>query len=188
VLVLGIDCSLRNCGLVLGELNLQTYELTVKEVFLVETEKESSKQIRQNSDDLKRARETQRAIKQWEKKVDVVFAEIPTGSQSNRGAMSNGITLGILASIEKPLIQLQPTEVKKLTVGSKTASKDDMIEWAVAKHPEIKWLKRTVKGKVELLNKNEHIADATAIIEAGVYTEEFTRLVQIMESIKRSQE
>ena len=49
----------------------------------------------------------------------------------------------------------------------------EMIDWAVQRHPEINWLTRTVHGTTELLNKNEHIADAVITIYAALKTDQF---------------
>lgn len=71
-------------------------------------------------------------MKELEKDVNMVVVEVPVGSQSARSMASYGICIGILASITKPMIQVTPTEVKMATVGSKTASKQDMIDWATS--------------------------------------------------------
>ena len=66
-----------------------------------------------------------------------------------------------------------PTEVKKATVGTKTASKNDMSAWAFEKHPEAPWVLR--KGFP--LAKQEHMADAIAIIYAGMVTPAYSWLM-----------
>lgn len=99
--------------------------------------------------------------------------EIPVGSQSARSMASYGICIGVVASIDKPLIQVTPAEVKLVATGSKTASKDDMIKWATEMYPEGQWLTTNKKGVVSFVNKNEHMADAIAAMHAGVKTDQF---------------
>jgi hypothetical protein len=73
------------------------------------------------------------------------FAELPVGSQSSRAQTSYGICLGVLACINKPLIQLTPTEIKQHVGGKKDTSKAEIIEWAVSQQPNAPWLKKKLK-------------------------------------------
>ena len=105
-----------------------------------------------------------------------MFVEVPVGSQSARAMASYGVCIGLLAALsDKPLIEVTPTEVKLAAVGSKTASKQEMISWASDLYPHLNWIKS--RGKSELADKNEHIADAIGAIHAGILTDEFARLV-----------
>ena len=67
------------------------------------------------------------------------------------------------------LIEVSSLEVKKSSVGKKTASKEEMRQWAYEKWPDAPWLKHGGK----LVQKNEHLADALASVEAGIRTEQF---------------
>jgi Holliday junction resolvasome RuvABC endonuclease subunit len=171
--IMGIDPSLRNFGLALAHVDLDTMNVDVSVIKLVETEKGKLKNVRKSSDDLSRARLLHRALKTWQGVADMAVAEVPTGTQSASGAISNGICIGILASIEIPLIEVSPTEVKMATVGIKTATKSEMIEWAMKKHPKAQWLTRKLKGETVPMNDCEHLADAIAAIYAGLQTEQF---------------
>lgn len=179
-----LDPSLRNFGMVKGTIDLDSpnYDFTISEMLLAdsETDKATKKVVRKNSDDLVRAIKLNRALTAFISDVQMVFVEVPVGSQSARAMASYGICIGVLSSIRKPMIQLTPTEVKLAAVGTKTASKEEMIAWAVAAYPNAPWLTVKRKGKVELLAKNEHLADAVAAVHAGIVTDPFTQAIAIL--------
>ena len=95
-----------------------------------------------------------------------------------------GTTIGIYACIEGmldvPTIEVSPSETKMAAVGTKTASKQEMIAWATEKYPDAPW--RTARGKVggKPTLDNEHLADAIAIAEAGVKTPAFRQTIAIL--------
>lgn len=178
--VAGIDPALRNMGVALMTLDTDTMELALLDLKLFETEKMAGKTVRQNSDDLRRAKELVKGLDTVTKGCTLVFAEIPTGAQSARAALSFGIAIGVLASCPLPVIQVQPWETKLAAVGTKTASKQEMIEWAGETYPTGPWLRRKLKGESVLVDKNEHLADACAIVHAGIKTDEFQWLRSTM--------
>lgn len=175
--VLGIDPSLRNMGLAIMELDLESMKLNVSALTLARTERSKGKKVRVSSDDLRAAKEMCGALATAADGVAVGFAEVPSGAQSARGALSNGIAIGILASSPVPLIEVTPTEVKLATVGTKTASKEEMIEWAMEAYPDAPWLMRKHNGILKPIADNEHLADACAVVHAGIRTDDFKRLV-----------
>lgn len=171
--VVGLDPSFRNFGMAKGELNLTDGTFSLTEIALSETAPSAKKKVvRQNSVDLKDARIQHDALMAFVADAQLVFVEIPVGSQSANGMKSYGICVGILSALKKPLIQVTPTEVKMVT-GNKTASKAQMIKWATETYPEANWLTKTQKGKTSFIDKNEHIADSIAAIHAGCLTDEF---------------
>jgi len=171
--IVGIDPAIRNFGYAQAKLETVDNILKVHNVALVTTEKDTHKTIRRNSDDFRRAQHHTKALKRYCEGMHIAIAEFPTGTQSARGAMSNGIALGVLAGCPIALVQVMPDEVKMAAVGHKQAAKEEMIEWAVAKYPDLPWLKGKVKGKLQLIAANEHLADAVATIHAGILTEQF---------------
>lgn len=62
------------------------------------------------------------------------------------------------------------------TTGSKTSTKEEMIEWAVSQQPNAEWLQRGGK----LTKKNEHLADAYGAIVAGMQTDDFKSAMAIL--------
>lgn len=181
MLVACIDPSLRGFGMAKLDLDLKAMTFTrVVAMELVETEKETGKKVRQNSDDLRRSRQIVKAFHAFVKDVPVVFAEVPSGAQSARAALSFGISIGILAACPKPLIQVMPAETKLATVGTRTASKEEMIEWATEHFPDAPWFRHKHKGVMKLTDKNEHLADAVAIGHAGIVTDQFLQLLALL--------
>jgi Holliday junction resolvasome RuvABC endonuclease subunit len=174
--VAGLDPSLNNFGIVMADLDLQTERLEVYAMLLIETENDAGKQTRKNSDDIRRAKQLVEGMNHAVAHSAAAFCEVPVGSQSARAMASYGICVGVLASCRPPLIQVTPSEVKIAAINCKTASKEEMIEWAVRKHPEAKWLTRGGK----LVSKNEHLADALAAIYAGMRTPEWRSTLNII--------
>lgn len=184
--ILGIDPALNNVGLVLSEVDVNNMTVNITDMFLLKTENQSGKVVRKNSDDLRRANEIFEAVEDHCSRADIVMAEIPVGTQSARGAMSNGICVGVLASIKKPLIQVTPSEAKLVATGRKTATKAEMIEWATRMYPLAGWLQYKRGGKLLYTDSNEHLADAVAIIHAGIKTQQFRAALGMFNSMKTS--
>lgn len=193
LILCGIDPALSNFGFARASYDLATGEVTPLAVSLTSTETQAGKTVRKNSDDLRRCSETFVAMHEWIAGAAVIFAEVPTGSQSARGSFSNGSCVGILGSVgnipranyaQPRLIQLTPSEVKLAACGTKHATKDEMIEWATTKAPKLGWIKH--RGK--LTKANEHPADALASIYAGVKTDEFRNLVASLRMVLTGEE
>lgn len=171
--VLGIDAAFSNMGL--ARMSVESrggHIIDVESLCLVCTEGQHKKEVRKSSDDLRRARELHDALIRECGGTFLAMAEVPSGSQSSRASWSLGIAVGILAGCPVPVIQVSQLEVKLASVGKKTASKDEMIEWARSLYPHANWL--THRGK--LTKSNEHLADAIATVHAGVRTETFKLL------------
>lgn len=185
MLVVGIDPSLSNFGLAKGYYYRDENVFELDELKLVETspDNKNKKVVRKNSDDLTRAGKLFKATKAFIEDVDVVIAEVPVGSQSARSMASYGICVGILASLNIPIIQVTPQEVKVIATGSKTASKQDMIDWAYATYPKSNFIFHTRNGQQILSNKNEHLADAIATIHAGIASDTFQQLLKFQRSV-----
>lgn len=178
--VIGIDPSLRNFGYAKADLNIDTMQLTNMDLILVSTQPGANKKtVRQNSDDIRSAKEQSDEMHRHAKGAQIAFVEVPVGSQSARAMASYGICCGILGGITQPMIQLNPSEVKMAAVGSKTATKEEMIEWAVALYPDAPWLRSG--GRV--IARNEHLADACGAIHAGLLTADFQAVIRMFTSV-----
>lgn len=185
--VVGVDPALRNFGIVLADLDMETLEFKVTDMRLVKSEgadKKTRKAVRKNSDDLNRAKLLREGFTEACKDAAMAFVEVPVGSQSARAMASYGICIGVLAACPIPMIQLTPTEVKIALANEKTATKEEMIEAAVKAHPYAKWLTRKVKGELQLLADNEHLADAVGAIAAGLKTDEFKAATAFLRMLK----
>lgn len=191
--VAGIDPSLRNTGLAKGVYDTVSEKLQITSLFLAETDKQSGKQVRVNSDDLRRGSIVASAIHYWLQGCAVAFAEIPSGAQSANAAKALGIATGVLSTVgvigpfKGRLVQVMPQEVKKLATGSKVADKNEMVDWAVRNWPDAGWLRKGKGNTGDLVKKNEHLADACAAIHAGIQTDEFKQLVQALSAIQAGQ-
>lgn len=181
--IVSFDPALSNFGIAQMTYDWNTGKLALDNLILVQTEGSKHKTVRKNSDDLERARQLHRGMIAACEGATVAIAEIPTGTQSARGAMSNGIALGVLASCPLPLIEVSPTEAKMAAVGFKTASKGEMIQWAMAKYPNANWITRKSKGVVVPVNDCEHLADAVAIAHAGIQNEQFKLMAAVFRRV-----
>lgn len=183
--VVGVDPALRNFGLVNAEIDIDTLEVKVQDMHLAKSENgiKKTKTVRKNSDDLERARVLTAALKEACEGAAFAFVEVPVGSQSARAMASYGICIGVLSGCPIPMIQVTPTEVKLAGTGIKTATKDEMIEAAVALHPDAPWLTRKLKGKDEMIADNEHLADACFAIKAGMATDQFKSILQTLKML-----
>ncbi len=181
--LVGFDPALTNLGIAHAVYDLKTETLSIDNLTLVQTEGEAGKVVRKNSDDLRRAGVLYGGMLLACTGKAIAVAEIPVGTQSARGAMSNGILIGVLAACPIPLIQVQPTEVKMASTGIKTATKGEMIEWAMNKYPHLNWLTRRLKGALVPVNANEHLADACATLHAGVRTDQFKQMMALYRGV-----
>ncbi len=184
--VIGIDPSLRNFGIVTADLDIEDFSFNITEMKLVESEDNAKKQktVRKNSDDLRRAKLLHTGLVKACEGASFAFVEVPVGSQSARAMASYGICVGVLAACPIPMIQVTPTEVKLAGTGIKTATKDEMIQAAVALHPYAPWLVRKSKGELVLINDNEHLADACFAIKAGISSEQFRSAIALLRGMK----
>jgi len=167
--IVSIDPSLRNTALVYSELTDGVVK--VIDSVTIETEKSKQKQVRASSDLIQRCDVLHRHVNKFLEKhsPEIIFVETPSGSQSASGMKNYGVSCYLIATLRPRAIEVTPTEVKKATVGTKTASKHEMIAWAFDKHPEAPW---TLRNDFPLA-KQEHMADAIAIIYAGMITPAF---------------
>lgn len=180
--VLGFDPSLSNWGVTEAQLNIDTLEFSINRFALIETSPGKAKRVRKNSDDLERAQSISTALAEFLGDADMVFVEVPHGSQSARSMAGYGICIGILSSIEVPLIQLTEREVKLGSVGKAAVSKAEMIEWATNTFPDAPWLRQGTR----IIHKNEHLADATAAIYSGVRSDEFKNVLAALRFIQKA--
>lgn len=175
--IAGLDGSKRNFGIAIMDLDVDTLELTVADLVLIKTEKDKNKQVRKSSDNLKACQELSAGILSATASCTACFFEVPSGGQSADACMSFGMVIGLYGMIEPvlgiPSIEVSPSETKLAAVGTRTASKQEMIEWASERFPNAPWRMRKLKGAMVPTNDNEHLADAVAIVYAGIKTPAF---------------
>ena len=184
--VVGQDPSLRNWGLSVGVYDTTTKKLTIDSVSVINPILSTGKQVRQNSLDMESAKQLFAGAMTASQNAHAIFVEAPVGSQSARAMASYGICMGILGALRASGIQLfevSPSEVKLASAGNKTATKQDMINWAMGLHPEANWPMFRKQG-VDLVSaaKAEHMADATAAIYAGLACNSFQQVLPFIRS------
>lgn len=189
--VVGQDPSLRNWGLAMGTLNLETKKLTIETLTLTNPCLPTGKQTRQNSLDLETAFQLYKGAIAAATGAHAVFVEVPVGSQSARAMASYGVCVGVLGALRAngiPFFEVTPNEVKLAGPGKLTASKQDMIEWAMAAHPEANWPTHTRKGKnIVSEAKAEHMADAVAAIYAGLSCNAFQQMLPFIKATPKKE-
>ncbi|AYA64338.1 hypothetical protein [Alteromonas sp. RKMC-009] len=184
MIVAGLDPSLSNLGMVKGHFDGVAFDPHELKLVQTSADKSAKKQVRKNSQDLQRCRELHDGLHKFIEGVDLIFVEVPVGSQSARAMMSYGACVQLLAGIKIPLIEVTPNEVKLAATGDKNATKQDMITWAVNKYPNVKWLTQKRNGHQVITAKNEHLADAVAAVEAGMQTDTFKQLLSFHRKIR----
>jgi len=188
--IIGMDPSLSNFGFAKATLNPATMLYTVDELVLVKTENEKDKKlkksVRKNSEDLERARALYEGMSEACRGATLAIAEVPVGSQSARAMASYGVCVGVLAACPIPLIQVTPSEVKLAGTGYKSGTKDEMIEWAMAKFPAANWLLTKRAGQMMPVAANEHLADAVGAIEAGLKTDQLKQAIALMRGLREA--
>jgi Holliday junction resolvasome RuvABC endonuclease subunit len=180
--IAGLDGSKSNFGISLLDLDLDTMELSVVDLILAKTEKDKNKQVRKSSDNLRRAQEVMAQLRPALKGCVSAFIEVPSGGQSYDAVLGFGIVIGLYASIEIPVVEVSPSETKLAAVGTKTASKEEMIEWAMEKFPDAPWRMRKLKGEMVPTKDNEHLADGVAIAHAGLKVPSFQQTLAILQA------
>lgn len=181
--VAGMDPSYTNWGTAEGQLCLDTGILTDVMTDLQTTKKGKDKQVRVNSDDLRRSEDLAAHAFLVGERVRVVFSECPVGSQSANSMKSVGVAHGIVGALRAKgiiVIEVQAKAVKKALTGNPNASKADMIEAAMTIYPDAGWTFH--QGKPT--NNCEHRADAIGAIHAGVLTAEFQQLMTLFQKVR----
>jgi Holliday junction resolvasome RuvABC endonuclease subunit len=177
--VMGLDGSLANFGIAVATVNLHTKTIIeVKDLILSKTTK--NPKLKRADDDFARFRQHWLVIKKTAlaNNVNIMFGEIPSGAQDARASFAFGGITATLAglSIDYDVTTVTPTEVKVAATGFKHADKEDVIQamyrlyssapWITGKKPNGMGI--TTASGLYLTNANEHLADATAVIVAGL--------------------
>jgi len=182
--LVGMDPSLRNWGLAIATYNLDTQKLVIDHLATICPVLNKGKQVRQNSLDLESAFQLYEASYNACTGADAVFVEVPIGSQSARAMASYGLCVGVLGALRAngiPFFEVTPTEVKLASFGSKTATKKEMIKWAVDNHPKANWPLHKVKGTYLISDGTaEHMADAVATIYAGLAGNTYKQYMKLL--------
>lgn len=183
-----LDGSLRNFGIAKMEIDTDTNELSVVDLILIKTEPGKGKQVRASSDNLRRCQEIALGVREATKDCATAFYEVPSGGQDYKSVLGFGMVIGIYASLTIPGCEVSPSETKMAAVGTRTASKEEMVEWAVEKYPSAPWRRQKQNGakfkKGDLMSDNEHLADGIGIAHAGILTPQFKQMIAMFNAVK----
>ena len=157
--------------------------IEVDDIILIETKPGKDKRARKSFDDYELAQKLHMAMTRCCQGRQIAFSEMPIGSQSARAMASYGISVGLMASLPIPLIQVSPAEVKLASFGDKDAAKEEMITWATKGYPHLKWTPGKSKGRFPWALKNEHMADAIGAMHAGVGSDDFRRVTAMLKAV-----
>ncbi len=183
--VVGFDPSTSNWGICHAVVDADTMNFTVDDFNLIQTESEVKKGVRKDSDDIRRAQEVRDGMLLACAGKSIAISEIPFMNPGGYASanFNSGLVTGVLASCPIPLIQVFPSEVKFQATGIKSATKGEMIEWAMNKFPEAPWIMRKLRGKLVPTAANEHLADAVAAIHAGIKSDQFKSMLAMGRAI-----
>jgi len=184
--IVGMDPSTSNWGICKATLDVTSMEWVVDDLICIETESESKKGVIKQSDDLRRAREVRQGMVDACEDASFAISEIPFCNPAGYAAanFNSGLVTGVLAACPIPLIQVFPAEVKFKATGIRSATKGEMIEWAMGRFPDAPWRMRKLKGKMVPMNVNEHLADAVASINAGLDSQQLQQALAIYRGMK----
>lgn len=181
--ILGFDPSYRNWGISTGLYDTETQQLTPFTLDLIQTEKTKQKQLRVNSDDIACSAQLWQGLAPYVEHAQVIFVEVPVGSQSAAAMKSYGICVGLLGCLRadgKIIMELTPKEIKMAATGNPEASKALMIQWGHKNFPHLPWPIQSKLGvKTVVASKAEHMADALAAMCAGIKSEQFRQFAAI---------
>lgn len=187
-----MDPSLRNWGLAVSHFDMETRKHKIQRVGVTNPILPTGKQVRQNSLDIESGFQLFEGAMAVVAGAHAVFVEVPSGSQSARAMASYGICVGVLGAIRAsgiPFFEVTPTEVKMAGPGIKSATKKEMIAWAMGAHPEANWPTYVEHGKTLVSEaKAEHQADAVAAIYAGMACNSFKQVLPFMAATPIPQE
>lgn len=182
--VVGFDPSMNNWGIATGTYDTDTKKVIIFYLDVINAVLPTGKQVRQNSKDVECAKQLYECAFAVIGEAHAIFIEVPVGSQSARAMASYGICCGVLGGLRAqgiPFFEMTPTEVKLAAHGTKTATKQQMIQWGVNAHPEAPWPTYRRGGQDVISEaKAEHMADAIGAIYAGIASNQFKQSLQFM--------
>lgn len=171
--IAGIDPSLRNTGIAIGELDTKTWLLKITKLHLVKTEPGKTRPA--SEDLLHRCMEIHHAVHQHTAGCQQVCAELPTGGSTKQAAFNLGAGfVAALVGLPASVVPVTPYDVKRAALGhlpSKQRDKKAMVAWVMQGHPEAPWPTYERDGVVHPvtdIKHLEHLADAIAAIHAGI--------------------
>ena len=128
--IIALDVSLRATGFAVVDAGQQPEKLL--QYGYIPTMPDKRRKGRRTEDDIRRVSlivlQLRTLLEKWQ--PGLVVAELPSWSQSSRGAVAQGVSLGILGALRVidavPCLWVDPQETKTGATGSRKASKGDV--------------------------------------------------------------
>jgi Holliday junction resolvasome RuvABC endonuclease subunit len=183
-MLIGIDPGLAFTGFAVASVRARSSVIqAVKAVGIIRTSPDGEA-AHKGADKYRRAEEIHRQLRAViaEHAVQTVMFEMGVRSVTRYANFDFGLVYGLIAGLALPTIAVSPQEVKRAATGVSRASKGDVIKWALkltrgcpghwptSQVPNSLGLK--IGGKY-VCSYAEHAADALAVIQAGVCSEEW---------------
>lgn len=163
MIVLGIDGGFASLGL--SVVDLQPDQERLLDVWVVRTEKSAKKLgVRSGDDTARRARELAHHVELaiTSRQPGALALEAPSWPRNAGVAAKIGVAFGVVFALAEkhhlPLVMASPQDVKLAVVGSKTATKDDVIAAVERRFPDVTW--------PSTRSLWEHAADAVGVVVA----------------------
>mgnify|MGYP000895493772 CR=1 FL=1 len=162
MIVVGIDPGFARMGVAVLEGSFSTPEITTLDLWETEPEKDAVSKADDHSRRLAfYAQRVEDLMQRWPDAVAIEVQQLPVGRIQISTVMNLGRVRGIFDALTArgvPVMDQQPTNVKKWITADRFASKEAIEAALIARHPMLtqalqKWPK----------SKREHLTDAVAV-------------------------
>ena len=170
-MLLAVDPGFCHSGC--ARMRYQDGEWAVDELLVINTEPPRNKlKLLRGDADFSRLLETCRHLRTMSKGCLCLLAELPPGGAKSASALramslATGALAGVVGCLGLPYELVQPGDVKKAACGKRSASKEEVMEWAWTKYPEAAKPWRSGRSASGFNGEFEHAADALAVFEAS---------------------
>ena len=194
--MLGLDPGLNSTGYAVASVDLAKRQIIcVHTLGVLTTRRDNSRRVRRSSDDFRRAKSLVLRIRaiSAEHDIKLVAAEMASTSPYKRISLNFGVMLGILASLDCAVIEVLPQQIKQAITGTRSGEKLEIIKWALGITGEepVGWPTSKLPNRLGLTHRGrpvtlaaEHPADALAVIQAALESEQFNEIVALLHALE----
>jgi Holliday junction resolvasome RuvABC endonuclease subunit len=167
--ILAVDPGFCHTGIVAMELQSGVWRPVLLETVTTEPPKEKSKLLKGDCDFARLLMTADRMLAEAPK-ARGLLAELPPGGAKSAAAqramaLASGLLAGLVASLRLPYELVQPGDVKKSVTGKRSASKEEIMDWAGRQWPEETARFASKRAASGWTAEFEHVADALAVFE-----------------------
>ena len=175
--VVGLDIAFCNTGVVSVHIGSDNSPL-LNSCYVIETEKlATGEKVSFTVDNVRRAQKIHSALAETfeETKPDLVVVESMSWPRNSASALKMAMAWGAIAPllVGIPLIEVSPQDIKKLTTGSKSATKAGVMRGVLNLLPSSAWAREVVELHVRKAALREHCYDALGAVLAAQRTEKY---------------